>query len=83
MPTQHFRERVADRIGPAVNPDLLWQCVRDAIDDMAPQARYLGRLDRTGRRAWQFTVDGRPWAVVVCHGVPLTVLPPDMLRIEK
>lgn len=77
--TRHFALRVAERIQPDLSATLLWQAIERAIEQGHPSVRYLGRLDREGRRAWAFTMGGREWGVVVCEGKPLTVLPVEWL----
>lgn len=78
--TRHWRARVRKRIGPDMDPDLLWQALDRAIAYGSDRVRYLGRLNRCGKRAWAFTLTGREFIVIAHDKRPVTLLTPEMFR---
>jgi hypothetical protein len=60
--TEHFRQRVRERIG-GVDPDHLALSVVEAID--RGDLRYLGRVTKDGLRAFWVQVDYEDWVVLV------------------
>lgn len=74
----HFSQRVRERIGGGADPDALWCTLIHCIEaERFDLVRCLGRLNRRGRRVWQFRVpDGRTFFAVFDHrvGLPITVL---------
>ena len=64
--TQHWRERVAERVG-SVDPDtlargIMW-AIREGREDLV---EYVGRLSRTGARIFRFRApDGRYFLALI------------------
>lgn len=65
--TQHWRQRVAERIGLGICPDLLASALLTAIDARRDDlVAYLGRVRRDGMRAFRFRVsDGRYFVALI------------------
>lgn len=80
----HFAIRVRERIGAGVEPEPLWCTLIHCIEaERFDLVRCLGRLNREGRRIWQFRVpDGRAFFAVFDHrvGIPVTVLTAEHLE---
>lgn len=80
----HFRTRVLERIGQDADPEAIWCALIAAIRaDRGDLVRCIGRLNRKGRRVWQFRVaDGRTFFAVFdhCGDVPVTVLTAKQLQ---
>jgi hypothetical protein len=57
--TEHFRQRVRERIGGDIDPDFLALGIVWAIDnDRRDLVQYVGRVTKQGLRAFRFRVPG-------------------------
>lgn len=65
FPSAHFRQRCAERL-PGVDPVKLAEgiswAIRNGRDDLI---RFKSRLDRFGRRAFEFDWDGKTYVIVI------------------
>lgn len=79
--TAHWRQRVGQRIGATVCPDLLARALFWAIDAHCHDlVAYLGRVRRDGLRAFRFRIpDGRIFVALLDteRRSAVTVLAPD------
>lgn len=80
--TKHFRERVAERIGPDVDADQLAELLFLAIDTGRDDlVQFVTRISKDGRRLFKFRVlDGRVFFALLNTNerTAITVLRPDL-----
>ena len=85
--TAHWRERVAQRIGPHVCPDSLARGIWQAIDaQRGDLVAYVGRVRRDGTRAFRFRLkDGRYFVALVNaeSRAMVTVLSDGVLKLSR
>lgn len=84
----HFKQRVAERIGPDIDADLLARSIlHDVQHGIEDRVKYVGRVSRCGRRVFQVNLPERNVFYALVNTVDmacLTVLPPNFLvRREK
>lgn len=80
-PTEHWRQRVSERIGPDVDADALARLLGLEIDRGGEYVHYAGRVSCDGRRLWWFQMpDGRWFLALVCtrNRTAVTVLTPEL-----
>jgi hypothetical protein len=61
--TEHFRQRVRERIGGTLDPDWFATDIIQAID--RGDLRYVGRVTKEGLRAFRISVDHEDFVVLV------------------
>ena len=81
--TQHFRQRVAERIGPDVDADTLAAAIVTAIRrERTDLVTFVARINRDGLRLFRFrTPQGRAFyaAVNTVDMACVTVMPPGFV----
>lgn len=75
----HFQQRTHERIGPDVDAYRLWRRLTAWIENDSDKVQFVARVNKSGRRLWRFTVDGRPFFTIYDHDAkcPITVLLPE------
>ena len=84
----HFAMRVRERLGKSVNPNILFRGIIWAIEnERSDLVRFVSRVDRTGRRIFEFLPTGskEPYYVVVDTETmtPVTIMSGEMEIYRK
>jgi hypothetical protein len=86
--TRHFIDRVRERMGPQVDPDLLaWRLVRSIRAGDEADVQFVSRVNKDGARLFRFLHGGREFFALVDTDsmTCVSVFPPgfDIGRQEK
>jgi hypothetical protein len=85
--TTHWRARVLERLGRAVDAEMLAETLAWEIVNHGPNVHYLGRVSRDGKRAFRFsfsaTLHGAALVILCGHSVRFITLYDSGWRIPR